>query len=292
MKVEASSFKITDPSFNRTSSFHYHLSLLISRQSISCCVLDLKENKLIHLEESLFPTTKDAEALCGRLKLFITGSAVAGIKFRSVSAGLYSDIYTLVPSALFDEVKKEDILRFNISERTEASMVSSDFMQEIEIYNIYESAAAIEKLLKETFEKITKVHFITPLVETLIIENKFKTGIKIYLNFLNAGITGFEVIIIKNGQLLLCNTFTFHSKEDVVYYFLFTLEQLGINPETAAVTLLGNIPQTDETVTLINNYIRSVEFGHRPGSFRCPSFFDEVPPHFYYSLFSQYLYAV
>ena len=50
----------------------------------------------------------------------------------------------------------------------------------------------------------------------------------------------FEIIVIANKKLQLYNTFQFTSKEDFIYYVLFTAEQLKLNPEKFELLLLGS----------------------------------------------------
>jgi hypothetical protein len=48
-------------------------------------------------------------------------------------------------------------------------------------------------------------------------------------------------VIVKDKELLFCNTFTYETKEDFIYYILFTTEQLKLDPEDLDLILLGNI---------------------------------------------------
>ena len=73
----------------------------------------------------------------------------------------------------------------------------------------------------------------------------------------------FEIIAIKQGALLLYNTFEYHTKEDYIYYLLFTLEQLQLNPETIQLVLLGLINKEDDIYSITYKYIRNVSFGNR-----------------------------
>ena len=54
------------------------------------------------------------------------------------------------------------------------------------------------------------------------------------------------------------NTFDYTTKEDFIYYLLFTAEQLGLNPEEFPLVLLGNVTKEDELFKIAYTYIRNV----------------------------------
>jgi hypothetical protein len=53
----------------------------------------------------------------------------------------------------------------------------------------------------------------------------------------------FEIVVTKNQQLLLFNTFLYKTIEDFIYYLLFTYEQLQLNPEVVPVQFIGAISE-------------------------------------------------
>ena len=72
--------------------------------------------------------------------------------------------------------------------------------------------------------------------------------------------------------------------EDVAYFLIFVLEQLGMNPEQASVVLLGNIDRGSNLFELIYRYVKNMEFGRRNEYFKYSPVFDLVAPQSYYPL--------
>jgi len=70
--------------------------------------------------------------------------------------------------------------------------------------------------------------------------------------------THFEIIVINSGQLLFYNTFEYTTKEDFIYYLLFTAEQLQLNPEEFKLTLIGNLTANSELYKIAYTYVRNV----------------------------------
>jgi hypothetical protein len=54
------------------------------------------------------------------------------------------------------------------------------------------------------------------------------------------------------------NTFEYKTPEDLIYYLLFTAEQLNLNPEIFKLEFLGNIAEDDAYFKIAYKYIRNV----------------------------------
>jgi hypothetical protein len=67
----------------------------------------------------------------------------------------------------------------------------------------------------------------------------------------------FEIIVVKNQELLLFNSFQYATPEDFIYFLIFTCEQLQLNPETISVQLMGNCTEGDKLFKMAYKYIRN-----------------------------------
>jgi hypothetical protein len=115
------------------------------------------------------------------------------------------------------------------------------------------------------FGEFTFKHFSTILIEEVLKAEKNSENPKMYVNVCN---NFFEVITVEKGRLKFYNTFDFYTKEDFIYYILFSAEQIGLNPESFELIFLGNIDSKDELFTIAYKYIRFVFFGKRLDSYK------------------------
>jgi len=76
-----------------------------------------------------------------------------------------------------------------------------------------------------------------------------------------------------------CNNYTFKAPEDLVYYTLFVMDQLSLNPEKAEVTMSGKISIKSEVVKLLRKYIRFVNVLKFDGDTSLSYALSEVEPH-------------
>ena len=96
----------------------------------------------------------------------------------------------------------------------------------------------------------------------------------------------FDILIYDGKQILYFNSFNWMVAEDVVYFLIFVLEQLSINPEQASVVLLGNIDRGSNLFELIYRYVKNMEFGRRNVTYKYSPVLDSVAPQSYYPLLS------
>ncbi len=68
----------------------------------------------------------------------------------------------------------------------------------------------------------------------------------------------------------MCNSFEFNSPEDFVYYILFCLEQLKMNPETIDLFVSGTIEKEDPNYSILFKYVRNVSFFNSKVTFEKP----------------------
>jgi hypothetical protein len=83
--------------------------------------------------------------------------------------------------------------------------------------------------------------------------------------YLNIEVSDFEIVVVENNLLKFYNRFEYLTKEDFIYYLLFTAEQLQLNPEEFPLVLIGAIAEADELYLIAYKYIRDVSFLN-PGS--------------------------
>lgn len=155
--------------------------------------------------------------------------------------------YVFVPAALYQESNKAQYLDF-LGLNEENSIVCADYIEPADMYIVYHTKHK---------NKVTR-HPAGVLVEILITENKERTDDpKVYLNVKDQY---FEMFVLKEANLLFNNTFRFKTKEDFLYFLLFSMEQLNLDAETTPVYCLGMITENSQIVELVKRYVRDVRF--------------------------------
>ena len=87
-------------------------------------------------------------------------------------------------------------------------------------------------------------------------------------------------------QLQYCNVFPFATAEDVLYYTVLVMQELGLNPDQDELIVWGELTHDSALFTLLRNYIRNVRFGPRPYDLSYSYRLSEIFEHRYFDLFS------
>jgi hypothetical protein len=188
---------------------------------------------------------------------------------------------SLIPKPLFDKKHLADYLMFNHLPVANEK-IHHDQLPNLDAVNIFSIPGDLLSVLKKPYRGVPVNHFSSALIENLLIRNKnIDEG---HMLFVNVRKQWLDVIVLDGRKLLFFNSFQYRTKEDFAYYLIYVLEQLGLNPEKAALVLMGEILKTSDIYNIIFKYVRNVDFIQRSIDYGYSYIFDDIPAHFYYNL--------
>lgn len=237
---------------------HKELSIQLGLSGLSFCILDGSTKKIHSLDTIELENTTVPEDLIAHLENWFNKPEHQDMTFEKVVAIHENELSAVVPKPLFNESNLSDYLKYNVK-ILENDYLSYDAIDQHEIYNVYVPFTNVNNYLFDKFGDFEYKHASSILIETLV--NQAKKGDKPTL-YTYISKTHFEIITTDQKQLILYNTFSYHQKEDFIYYLLFTIEQLNLNPEKVTVYLLGLIDQQSELYQIAYQYILDVKIGN------------------------------
>tara|TARA_R110002096_G_scaffold149876_2_gene311524 strand:+ start:6762 stop:7589 length:828 start_codon:yes stop_codon:yes gene_type:complete len=240
------------------------LSIQISLSGLSFCTLQRETNTISALKEIYFDKKLNPIALLDQLKHVFNTDDVLKNSFSRVFVIHDNELSTLVPKPLFNEDCLADYLKFN-SKILKSDFITYDDITVNDSVNVYVPYININNFIYDKFGTFTFKHVSTILVEQVLWIEKHSNIPKIYVNVSK---NHFEMIVINNSKLVLYNTFDYSTKEDFIYYILFTAEQLELNPETLHLVFIGDIDSKDELYAMAYKYIRFVFLGSRDDNYK------------------------
>lgn len=163
---------------------------------------------------------------------------------------------TFVPAALFDENNPGAYLQYN-TKVFESDFFAFDFIENYNIYNVYIPLVNVNNFLIDQFGAFEYKNTNSILTEKLLDISKPDNGYEVFVHVQDFN---FEIIVANNKKLQLFNSFEYTTPQDFLYYLLFTLEQLKLEPDSCIVTLLGKINEQNPSYLLAYTYIRNLEF--------------------------------
>jgi hypothetical protein len=240
----------------QNSSLSYtKLSIQISLNGLSFCVLDSINNTIIKQESVLFDEEQIPFQVQKRLEELLKNNGITEMSFSDVTVIHNNMLFSLVPKALFDKNELANYLKYN------AKILANDHLDfdEITAYdiiNVYVPFVNINNYIYDLFGEFEYKHNATILIETLL--NSFNNG-KEPICYVHVLENQLDITVIANKKLLFFNSFNFQTKEDFIYYLLFTIEQLKLDTETIKVRLFGSIEEGDNLYNICYKYIRNID---------------------------------
>jgi len=262
-----------------------HLSIQVNLDGFSFAILNIQEQKYIALEFYDSQNCSTYSDLAEQIDKIILQQELLQQNFATTSISIAHSLNTLTPKALYDDVNGKDILGFNQA-LLQNEEENSDWLKSIQAYNSYVIPEELERCFNKHFPNHKWKHDSSILIESLLHQFKLQEGEKIYLSIQN---TYFELMVLDGKKLKFFNNFSYKSAADLIYYLLFTCEQLSLNPDQVSLIISGEIEEESEVYKNLYKYVRNISFIKRNPNYEYSFVFDEVKEHYYYKLLNQHL---
>ena len=78
--------------------------------------------------------------------------------------------------------------------------------------------------------------------------------------YVNVSKSSFDVVVLENKKLVFSNSFSYTTKEDFIYYILFTAEQIQLDTAVFNLYFMGEIYIDSEIYKIAYTYIKNIFF--------------------------------
>ena len=253
--------------FNSDRSQEYHLAIQIGLNYVTYFIITA-ESEVAYYKNYI---------LNNNLTEFINTEKILQLKFAKVSISFCDFPCTLIPTELFIKEKAKEILKLDCKVH---DIIKSDNILSIKATLIYTIPKEIDNLVNTIFTNAAQKS-----QQSIILDkyNSFDNSNEhAYLNLSNDRL---DITLFKNNKLIFNNSFDFVTKEDILYYTLFTFEQLKINNEKVLTSLYGEIKKGDKYHQLLYEYIRNIKFGSNSCKIKLPAEFQLIKEHQMHGLY-------
>lgn len=231
------------------------LSIQVCLNGLSFLILDCEENQLVWHKKTTFPKELNPVKILKEIELFYEKEDFLQNPIEEVMLLFSNDLYSIVPEEYFMEEEASNYLKFN-TKILKTDVVAHDLIEVNNLVNVYIPFTNITNYFFDKYGEFEYKHSISVFAEAILsLEKSLFT--KVYLNnYTNS----YDLVIVRNGKLLLSNSFTYDSAEDFIYYLLFTLEQLKLDPSEIDLILTGEISEESPFYQIAYTYIKNVQF--------------------------------
>ncbi|WP_084692625.1 DUF3822 family protein [Nonlabens tegetincola] len=169
--------------------------------------------------------------------------------FSKVNIYYHHPIFTCVPNAYFDPSNSADYLKYT-TQLLETDVISHDNLKELT--TVYIAYSNLNNFFFEKHGDLNYYHLSTQILKK---EENIERQNHAYLNLLP---NHFYLSVYKDDKLVAHNSYPYESKEDLLYYTVFSLQQFNCDVETTVVTVKGE-KIDEELFDVLYKYIRHVE---------------------------------
>jgi hypothetical protein len=265
-----------------------HLSIQLSLGGLAYCVFDKDLVDVVLLKEYEYSSRpKTPEELLDAVKIIFQTDNQLNLNYESVNVSHKNNLATIVPEALYDKDHEPDYLKYSVK-LLENDVINVDSIQENESKSVYIPFVNVNKYLKDKYGKFEYSHASSVLISSLI--QYQKNNLKKQF-FVNVSKNNIDIIYLNNNQLQLFNSFLYFTKEDFLYYILFAMEQLEINPDEQNLTFIGDISKESDLYQIAYTYVRNISFLKVDNHSLSEEFYQTNPhieKHQYFELLNQF----
>lgn len=262
---------IKDSTFDSLQISNYHLSIELSEKSISYCIVD-KNKYRCYL---LFSQNYESQNL---LKILNEDEFITR-EFLSKSISFVNFPNTLIPKELYNEKDKKNIFSVNHSLTNEELVIDE---LKSKIINLYAIPNTIFQTVKNVIPEAIIRSNSSILINNFLSLNNLQETMFLFLkdSYIN-------IVVTKSDDLIFQNKFEYQTKEDLLFYVLFSIQQLNFSNEEINTVIYGNISK--EEYNILYQYIRNIKFGNKLKDISCSNEFNNIEDHCYNILYRQFL---
>lgn len=197
---------------------------------------------------------KTPEALLALLTDKINQKLIEEYEISKAKVNYHHSLFCLSPEEYFEEKSASDFIKYSTKILPEDQLVS----EKIEVTSsviTYIPYTNINNYLIDLFGSFQYQHCLESIIKINYELDQERERVLVYVDKNIVSISAFS-----GKKLVLANNFSYQTEEDLAYYILFCIEQIGFNREEMILILFGAIQKTDSSFLYLFNYIKHVDF--------------------------------
>ena len=269
----AALLQLRDETFDPANSAAYNLYLLAGPARLCVAVADVERRKFVVLEEYQLPPGGVPALAAQHDFLPLRG-------WNAVRLAVTGRAFTLLPAPLFRSGDEAAALRLHHTP-SPTETIRHTTHPGLELVNVFATDAALATWLTATYGATGRLlHHTSALLAGLGRQREAGGPRRLYLNLSAAELT----LVVLGPQLEYCNVFAYTTAEDVLYFTILVMQEMGLNPDEDAVTVWGELTHDSAVFELLRTYLRHVRLGQRPAELQYSYRFADVFEYRYFEL--------
>lgn len=275
------SFAYIDETLDINTSQSYELSIQLSLNGLSFCLLDTVRSKYIALIHKELEKYDSFNTYLDLLENIIENDELLNQQYKKVKLVWLSTKNTLIPANLFSTENLRYYFEFN-QILNDLDEIHYNELKYAQAYSVFTIPNQIATIFTRTYPKIKFFNQQSVSIESALY-NTHSSDFKAFLNIEN---DFFDLIITQKGNLILYNNFPYQSENDILYYLIYSFEKLNIQIDKIELILNGNIDKKSSAYLKLNEFIRNIRFDKHSDEHSFSYTFKKTPYHYFSNLFN------
>jgi hypothetical protein len=270
--------ELFDETLDINSTEKYEMSLLISPDELSYCLLDTLRNKMVMIRSF---GADDKPFNAGNISELIRKDDFLTKQFRKVNCAIPGLKYTLVPSPLYDPGKKVQYFTFNHN-LPDDSLVLTNKIADPDAYLVFSVPKPFLDAVTSFYPFAQVFHHIKLLLDHASTFRKYVNG-----NYISLHVERdyFNLSVFRENKLEFCNSFTYRNISDIMYFVLNTYKKLSIRNDDT-IWFSGMTERYGDLSSSMTQYIRNIKFAEPSGTYTFSYVFNDAELHRFLNLFT------
>nr|WP_223241382.1 DUF3822 family protein [Flammeovirga sp. EKP202] len=270
--LESVRYSVHSNSFDVARLAEYSLHLRIHQSCLVIGVYDPENNECLALESYSYETAMNTTALIVNLHNIVQKHPFLNAAFwKRVHIISALSSFAFVPDDIADEETEQNILKLSSkfsSKKDKVFKNATNFGASI----VYALPSELEEWLNEMYSNssISYNHYANSFINEV---GELANGIHCYID------TDTICIVKTNGNnsLSFANTFKYKTAQDMLYFILFVVDELGLSAKETELYIWGELSNNAEEINTLRKFIGKVTFGNKPKDVLYAYQFDQEP---------------
>ena len=266
---------LRDETFDLARLADYHLLAVAAPGRLRLAALDAMRHKVLVFEDLPLAGPAALPALAAGHDLLRQPG------WGRVRVGLAGQAFTLLPSSLYRPGDEAAYLALHHPLAPSEQALAYLSLPPADLALLFAADQALARWLAATHGPAGRL---LPQAAGLLAGLRQQPGTaprSLFLSLADGELTA----VVLGKHLEMCNVYAVSTAEDVAYYAILVMQELGLNPDQDQVTIWGELTGDSATFGLLSTYIRHLRFGSRPFGLHYTYRLNEVAEHRHFDLF-------
>jgi hypothetical protein len=267
--MNKNSILLIDPNFEPNHSSNLTLLIKIGIDTFSYSIAD-EDRKLLYAVYD----EQECEDGMEKFKERLATDAYLKLHYKLVKAAIYTPNLVFVPKAIFDEKQVNLYTQFFVDTDLKKIYIQSSEQQQFNY--VFGIPSTFEDLISATWENVSLLPHEAGLLENVAESNHNQL-------IIDFTVGSFQLLYLKDKQLNFAQHYQFDGIDELTYYLLLIISQLGINTKQMSLKVCGIIHQGDDKWNLLAQHFNNIDLLVITNSIDA-NILDDMPVHYYTSL--------